>query len=414
MKSHHFKSSKVTVTWVRMIPILIFIPCLALSVAAKETKNRSNSKGSDEPAANGDWNQASFNAAHTGYNRYETEIDRNNVGSLTQTWISQVGLGTLYSSPVVAYGKVYLGSGDGYLYAFDALTGATVWVGEQQSLFFNNSPAVGFGLVFAHAILGQIKGYDAETGEIVWSSQDALSVRASPTLNGNTLYVGDTNGVLYALDARTGTRLWSAVPDEQFHGIDNQAPTVSGDWVFQARLDEFANRIWAYEKKTGELLWSKRYSTPVSPTAAQDKLFVVSPPNLFQLDQASGHEWWSTALVNEGSTSSTATVANGTIFVAQGAGLQAFDAKTGALIWILPTGSATQSPTVANGVVYVPNYDGEWDAYDAGNGTLLWSVVISGPCGGNCTNGTAVVAHGTLYLAGPDNFLRAYSVPVIR
>ena len=102
MKSHHFKSSKVTVTWVRMIPILIFIPCLALSVAAKETKNRSNSKGSDEPAANGDWNQASFNAAHTGYNRYETEIDRNNVGSLTQTWISQVGLGTLYSSPVVA------------------------------------------------------------------------------------------------------------------------------------------------------------------------------------------------------------------------------------------------------------------------------------------------------------------------
>lgn len=104
-------------------------------------------------------------------------------------------------------------------------------------------------------------------------------------------------------------------------------------------------------------------------------------------------------------------MAHGLIFVAQAAGLQAFDAKTGAPVWIVPIGSATQTPVVANGVVYVPNFDGEWDAYDARNGTLLWSVVISSGCGGNCTNGTAVVAHGILYLAGPDNFLRAYSVP---
>ena len=409
MKRHYFKSARVIIAWSRTIALLICGPCLILSAPAAKTADKS--KSAEELAANGDWTQESFNAAHTGYNRFETQINRNNVGSLTELWVSQVGLGGISSSPVVAYGKVYLGSGDGYVYAFDAMTGATAWVGEQQSSFFTNSPAVGFGLVFSHTLFGAIKAYDAETGAIVWTSQDALNLRASPTLNGSVLYVGSENGTLYALDARTGTMIWSARPDEEFPGVFNQAATVAGDRVFQPRVDDFDNRIWAYDKKTGELLWSKRYGLGHAMSAVQDKLFAVDPPNLFQLDQATGHEWWSAPLANEGGTDSNPSVAHGMVFVAQGAGLQALDAKTGALIWIVPSAGGIQSPTVANGVVYAPNVNGEWDAYDARDGTLLWSVTISSACGGQCTNATVVVAHGIVYLAGPDSFLRAYSVP---
>jgi len=67
-------------------------------------------------------------------------------------------------------------------------------------------------------------------------------------------------------------------------------------------------------------------------------------------------------------------------------------------------------PSVANGVVYASNLDGEWDAFNALDGTLLWSVDESSGCGGTCTNAIPVVANGKLYLAGPDQFLRCYGL----
>ena len=124
---------------------------------------------SAEPAANGDWTEAFFDAAHTGNNRYETLLNRDNVGNLTQLWASPVGSGTLFTSPVVSNGKVYIGSGDGQMYALDALTGATLWVGAQQPVFFSNSAAVGHGLVFASGLIGPLIAYDADTGETVWT-----------------------------------------------------------------------------------------------------------------------------------------------------------------------------------------------------------------------------------------------------
>ncbi|HEX3421550.1 MAG TPA: PQQ-binding-like beta-propeller repeat protein, partial [Candidatus Udaeobacter sp.] len=44
-------------------------------------------------------------------------------------------------------------------------------------------------------------------------------------------------------------------------------------------------------------------------------------------------------------------------------------------------------------------------------GSLLWSVVVGGGCGFSCTNAVPVIANGTLYLAGPDQYLRAFGLP---
>ncbi|PYK40823.1 MAG: hypothetical protein DME60_06505 [Verrucomicrobia bacterium] len=75
------------------------------------------------------------------------------------------------------------------MYAFDALTGATLWVGAQQPNYFLNSAAVDQGLVFATSLLGPLIAYDADTGEIVWTSSLASLARAAPVLKGRVLYV---------------------------------------------------------------------------------------------------------------------------------------------------------------------------------------------------------------------------------
>jgi outer membrane protein assembly factor BamB len=63
---------------------------------------------------------------------------------------------------------------------------------------------------------------------------------------------------------------------------------------------------------------------------------------------------------------------------------------------------------VAKGVVYASSQSGEWDAFDERNGSLLWSVTVSSGCFFYCATAVPVVANGTVYLAGPDQYLRAF------
>jgi outer membrane protein assembly factor BamB len=403
VKQDYLKPSTIKLACIRTIALLLFFLCVVSVVARAETHDIPKAKSSDEPITAGDWNQAFFNAAHTGNNRFETQLNRHNVANLTQLWASPVGVGTLYTSPVVSNGKVYIGSGDGQMYAFDALTGATLWVGAQQPVFFDNSAAVGQGLVFAHSLIGPLIAYDADTGEIVWTSDIADVARAAPVLAGRVLYVAGSEGELYALDASTGTVRWSTPPESS---IFNQAPTVAGGRVFEIRT---RSHLSAYDARTGEILWELQDATSASLTAALGKLFVSGGPGdpMVALDQATGNVVWSAqqATIMAGAPA----FANGLLFVPQGSGLKALNAETGALVWTAPAYSIW-SPAVANGVVYASNLSGEWDAFDARDGTELWSVTTASGCGGACANGTPAVANGILYLPGPDNFLRAYTV----
>src|SRR5262249_12194498 len=167
----------------------LFFLFMALSlIAAVDTAKTLGSNLSTSPGATENWVQADFDAAHSGFKRLETQIKPGNVANLTQLWASPVGTGALEASPVLWNGKVYIGSGDGHMYAFDAATGATIWVGPQQNLFFVDSAAVGYGLVFASSLYSTFLAYNADTGEIAWTSGLA-DVRPSPPLRAQPLFV---------------------------------------------------------------------------------------------------------------------------------------------------------------------------------------------------------------------------------
>ncbi len=78
--------------------------------------------------------------------------------------------GRIYSTPAVAYGRVFVGSIDSRVYSFDADTGALAW---SQS-----------------------------TGDWVYSAPAVAEVGDGPP----TVYIGSKDKYLYALDATTGRR----------------------------------------------------------------------------------------------------------------------------------------------------------------------------------------------------------------
>lgn len=120
--------------------------------------------------------------------------------------------GNFYATPSIAFGRVYLGNTDGFVYSFAARTGKLAW---------------------RH-----------RTGGYVYSSP-----AVSPVLGG-TVYAGSYDGKLYAFDARTGAVRWTHRSGGKLSG----GPVVVGDLVFFSNLSR--KSTGAVGAATGKLMWS--------------------------------------------------------------------------------------------------------------------------------------------------------------
>lgn len=114
------------------------------------------------------------------------------------------------SGPVLGKesGLLYAGSLDLQLYAVD-FTGKVAASYETGRMMYS-SPAIGpNGAVFAVQTLpGRIYALTPKL-QLLWSIQPGTSekdqLKGSPVVSGQTVYIGSTNGYLYALDASTGS-----------------------------------------------------------------------------------------------------------------------------------------------------------------------------------------------------------------
>jgi outer membrane protein assembly factor BamB len=171
--------------------------------------------------------------------------------------------GDVVSSPAIANGVVYVGSGDGGLYALDLATGARRWRYDARSPV-SSSPAVGGGLVFATARDGSIFAVDAASGTrrwrlttgpdlpLAWGHESGDHFLSSPAYVDGTIVVGAGDGGIYALDAATGKRKWRA----QTEGRVRASPAVANGRVYAGSYD---GRVYCYDLSTGALRW--RYET---------------------------------------------------------------------------------------------------------------------------------------------------------
>jgi eukaryotic-like serine/threonine-protein kinase len=119
------------------------------------------------------------------------------------------------SSPVVAAGVVYFGSGDGHLYALDAATGDLRWKFTTGDVV-HASPAYADGVVYFGSWDSYFYAVDASTGAQRWrfhAGEDPLihnqvGFQSSPAVVDGVVYTGCRDAKLYAIDALTGREKW--------------------------------------------------------------------------------------------------------------------------------------------------------------------------------------------------------------
>ena len=343
-----------------------------------------------------------FDAQHTHFNPFEHLLNPTTVGGLTKKWAYQTG-GTVFSSPAVAGGVVYVGCACGYLYALDAASGAKKWVywtGGSQDI---ESPAVVGGMVYFGSEDHTLYALDAASGTKKWAYQTGGTVFSSPAVEGGVVYVGSDDGNVYALDAASGAKKWV------YHTGDlvESSPAVAGGVVY---VGSHNGNVYALDAASGAKKWVYHTGNYVysSPAVAYGVVYVGSGDgNVYALNAASGAKKWAyhTGIRVEASPA----VAGGVVYVGSvdDGTLYALDAGTGAKKWVYRTnGQMFSPPTVANGVVYVGSDDGNVYALDAVSGAKK----LAYPIGGGRIDSSPAVADGVVYVSA-DVGVYAFHLP---
>jgi alcohol dehydrogenase (cytochrome c) len=134
-------------------------------------------------------------------------------------------------------------------------------------------PIVNDGVMFVTTPFNQVLAFDAKSGELLWRYRRTMppDIRMGhPTnrgvaLYGDKVYLAANEGVLVALDARSGKEVWTAdVGDNQSGYYMTLAPLVAeGRVMIGASGGEFGIRgfVAAYDAETGKPAW-KTYTVP--------------------------------------------------------------------------------------------------------------------------------------------------------
>lgn len=201
------------------------------------------------------------------------------------------------SSPAVANGKVYFGSGDGGVYAADAQTGVLQWKFATRDVV-HSSPAVVDNTVYVGSWDSHLYAIDAETGQQKWAFKggdddtihNQVGFQSSPAVVGGTVYVGCRDAHVYAIDAATGKKRWD-YPTSKSWVI--ASPAVRDGVVYAGTSD--SSRFLALDAKTGRLKFSfdaKAYMFS-SPALAGDLAYVGDHNGkLYAIDARTGKLAW--------------------------------------------------------------------------------------------------------------------------
>ncbi len=222
--------------------------------------------------------------------------------------------------------------------------------GGSRAVAVYASPIIGGDLVYVAGYDGKVYAFVFDGGELrgeprwVYPRQTGIGapIIGGLVLDNGTIYLGASDGNVYALDAADGFKVWEAsIPDMIW-----SAPAVEGRTLY----------ISSFDKK------------------------------LHALNVADGSEKW--AFETEGAITATPVVAEGRVYIGSfDRRFYAVDAATGQEVWRFPTDDEDEGapkswfwaePIFHNGVVYVPNLDGKVYALDAATGARVAEFDLGG------------------------------------
>ena len=166
-------------------------------------------------------------------------------------WATGLG-GPVKSAPAYYGGVLYVGDYGGYMNAVRARNGELVWQSDSLGQGFGTSgafystPAVAFGRVFAGNNDTRVYSFDRRDGTIAWTYSTGGYAYSGPAVastrhTGPTVYIGSFDGNVYALNAESGEPRWIRSAGGSIIG----SLVAVGDIVYAAEFDDTSTTGYA-------------------------------------------------------------------------------------------------------------------------------------------------------------------------
>lgn len=186
-----------------------------------------------------DWAHHGGGADESSYSRLDQITSRNITKLGLAWWLDLEGEVTLEATPLAVGGTLYFTGSRSAVYAVDGTTGQLLWKYDPE-IWKHNPTKLGHG----------------------------LSVNRGVAYDNGKVFVGVLDGRLVALDAKTGTPVWSVqtLPANTIHTITGAPRTFNGKVIIgnggaDANMRGF---VTAYDQETGKRVW-RFYTTPAKP-----------------------------------------------------------------------------------------------------------------------------------------------------
>lgn len=257
--------------------------------------------------------------------------------------------GGITANAVEDKGILYFGAGDGFFYALNVENGRTKWAFPLKAEGIG-APLVTDDLVYFIAGNNAAYALKKSTGEQVWyySRVDTanLSVRGAsePSVAGNKILMGFSDGYLVALDRTKGTWIWERQLglSARFRDVDAKA-VVDGDKLYVSSYD---GQLYCLKVADGQTIWTNDEGGFTPVTVYKEKLFYsTSTRKVMAIEKSSGRTIWSIDLKNQ--VAGQPVVTRGLVLYGEWGGqLQAVEESTGRPVTSFSTGRGVTSRVV--------------------------------------------------------------------
>ncbi|MBA2382586.1 MAG: PQQ-binding-like beta-propeller repeat protein [Chloroflexi bacterium] len=258
------------------------------------------------------------------------------------------------------------------------------------------SAAVKDGVAYFAGGDGILHALDVRTGSTVRNYAADTALQSAPAISGGLVAVTDQRHVLSVVDGTNGTLVWKSLPIV----VVESMPLIIGEAVIVGGTDGL---IHSFDLRTGAELWTQATSGVVTHAlaAADGVVFAGSQDGSMRaFDVATGERRWSLPLRAE--HFATPAVRDGVLYAMAAApsggqsALVAIDAAKGVELWrFVAPREGLYPPAVDAQAVYVGSSFGTMWALDRATGKPRWTAEP----GGNLHAAPAIV-DGIAYVSG--------------
>jgi len=246
-----------------------------------------------------------------------------------------------------------------------------------------------------------------------WRVNIGGAIYAPVAVRAGTVYVGNTDGVLFALNETDGTLVWTFSAGHAFYGgalaVDDAVFVASDDGFLYKINRTDGKEIWHYEltdARTGRVppnpfVYDYDDQAP-TPLLVESVVYIGAADGSFHaVNAVTGKRVW--RVQSNAKIRTTAAVKDSrVVFATMDGWVVALDRSTGAEDWSFKNSSEfTSGPAIFGDVVIVGNRDSRLRGLDESTGTERWKQTYWG----SWVESTAVFREGKGYIGSGDLFL---------